>query len=160
MDHNPYKPPEATVADRASSPRPPQVARACWILWAMLIIGLISLHPSIRGEWWTSPGGVESVEAEAGAAAGVVLAIGVALGILLTLAFAGLLVLVGRRHNWARWTLLVYLVLGWVLLALDLPTAVNEAPPAAIVIDLLSAAAEAWAVDLLFADPAAQWFRD
>ena len=158
MDHNPYKPPDAIVADRASRPRPPQVTRACRILWAMLILGLVSLHPAIRGEWWTSPEGVES--GEAGGAPDVVLAIGVALGVLLTVAFAGLLVLVGRRHNWARWTLLVYLVLGWVLLALDVPTAVNETPPVAIAIDLLSAAAEAWAGFLLFADPAAQWFLD
>ena len=123
----------------------------------MMVLGLISLHPSIRGEWWASPSGVESTDVPG--AAGIALAIGLTVGAALTVFFAGLVVLVGRRHNWARWTLLVYLVLGWVVVALELPTSVTETPFAAA-LDLLSAAAEAWACYLLFADPAAQWFRD
>ena len=142
MDHNPYRPPDAVVTDRAPQPKPPQVRQACRILWAMMVLGLISLHPSIRGEWWAAPSGVEA--ADVPGAAGIALAIALTLGIALTLFFAGLVVLVGRRHNWARWTLLVYLVLGWVVLALELPTSVMETPLAAT-IDLLSAAAEAWA---------------
>jgi hypothetical protein len=54
--------------------------------------------------------------------------------------------------------MLGFLVLGWLIQGVDLPRSLSETPAAAVA-DLLMAAAEVWAIRLLYSPPASAWFR-
>jgi hypothetical protein len=127
-----------------------QIARAIRLLWAGLFASGVSLLPFVRGHWWVEP--AQSISAaESLAFAMVVMTIW--FGIMIAL-----MVLVGRRKNWARWTLLAYLVVGWITVAIDLPETL-EVTPFAGAIDFLVTIAELWACYLLFLSPGAKWFK-
>jgi len=152
LEHSPYDPPKTTVKDKPDviPPRPAQIALAIRILWVGMIAGLIGLLPLIRGEWWLTPDG--STPEAAGLVFGVVLAvIFVGIGIMFY-------VFIGRRHNWARWGLLVYLLIGWIIQAVDLPQTIYKTPFAGA-IDIGIVLSELWACYLLFLSPGARWFR-
>jgi hypothetical protein len=155
VGQDPYKAPAAPVgkheAAEDAAPPPQQVRLACRILWVTLILSAATLHPSVRGEWWT--------EGAAGAADPADMLVG---GLMMSAVFfgfvAGLIFLTGRRQYWARWTLLAFLAFGWLMGLYDLPRSFAETPGAALA-DTLIAAAELWASYLLFLGPGAAWFR-
>ena len=152
MERNPYSPPVATVRDPhvAAPPRPLEVTRAIRIFWLVFVVGFITLLPSIRGEWW-APRDAEGLES-------IVMAVAIVAVVIFSTVYAVLVVLVGRRHNWARWALLAYVVLTSFIAALDLARSLSETPLAAV-LDVLTTLAEVWAFYLLFFGPGAQWFR-
>jgi hypothetical protein len=151
-----YRAPGTAVGGREAAqdalPRPYQVGRALQLLWAVFFIGLVTLLPDVRGEWWL---GSEPIEAELHDAAFVG---GVILAALFSALYVALVFFLGRRQAWARWAMLAFLVLGWVLTGIDLPRSLAETPAAAFA-DVLMAAVEAWACRLLFSAPASAWFR-
>ena len=152
MAHNPYSAPGSTVQDPPSQvmPRPAEVTRACRILWSVMLASILSLHPAIRGEWWVIP------ESEgAGAIASSAL---IAVTVLSGIVYGVLLWLTGRGHNWARWTVLVFVVVSTLFAATDFSRSLSETPAAAVM-DLFFTLAELWAFRLLFFGPAAQWYR-
>ena len=151
-----YKAPGAAVGGREAAqdalPRPYGVARALQLLWAVFFIGLVTLHPGVRGEWWL---GSEPIDAELHDAAFVG---GLILATLFSVVYVLLVFFLGRRHAWARWAMLAFLMLGWVLTGIDLPRSLAETPAAAFA-DVLMAVVEVWACWLLFSAPANAWFR-
>lgn len=152
MARNPYSAPGAAVQDppHRPEPRPAEVTRACGILWAVWVASFLTLHPAVSGEWWLVPE-AEGPDAEAG----VVFI--VAMVALFAGAFAVLVWLTGRGHNWARWALLLYVIGTTTLGAVDFPRSLAETPAAAG-IDAMLALAEAWALVLLFSKSAGPWF--
>ena len=158
MERNPYKAPDVRVDDYSAPkpPRPEQVTRACQIFWVVIVLSLLTLHPSIRGEWWSVPG-AEAPEA-AGFVGQIMMFVAVGLLVVFTVLFAVLVWLVRRGRNWARWVLLAYLILGWVSLVFDFQRSMFETPVAAAG-DVLVVLAEVWACYLLFSGSGAQWFR-
>src|SRR5688500_10624733 len=133
-------------------PRPYEVTRALQLLWTVLAISVVTLHPSVRGDWWLGAEGVDAALADAALVGGLIVAV------LFSGFYMGLVFLTGRRHGWARWAMLVFLLLGWVIQGADLQRSLAETPAAALA-DLLMAGAEVWACRLLFSAPAAAWFR-
>jgi hypothetical protein len=151
-----YKAPEAAVGGQEAAqdalPRPYQVTRALQLLWTVFAISLVTLHPAVRGDWWLGSEGVEPALEDAALVGGLIIA-GLFGGF-----YMGLVVLIGRRHAWARWVMLGFLVLGWLIQGVDLPRSLSETPAAAVA-DLVMAAAEVWAIWLLYSPPASAWFR-
>jgi hypothetical protein len=115
----------------------------------VVVVSLLSLHPSIRGQWWAIPDGEAS---DAIRIAGIVMAA------VFMIIYVALVLLIGRRHGWARWALLVYVISTTLIGASDFPRSVSQTPAAAF-IDVLTTLAELWAFYLLFFGPGAQWFR-
>jgi hypothetical protein len=152
MAQNPYEAPSAAVDDPAvaMAPRPPQVTLAIRILWITFGVSLITMHPSIRGDWWNMPGTASATES--GLMAGVVVA-----SLIFSAIGATLIWLTGRGRNWARWALLALLIIGWLVTISDFSRSIVETPIAAIA-DVLIAAAELWACYLLFQGAGAAWF--
>lgn len=152
MERSPYEPPKTTVKDRLDliPPKPPQIARAVRLLWAGVIASGISLLPVLRGRWWVEPG--QTISAAQSLAFAMVV-VTISFGIMISL-----MVLVGRRKNWARWVLLALLIVGWITAAIDMPKTL-AATPFAGAIDFLVTIAELWATYLLFLSPGAQWFK-
>jgi hypothetical protein len=74
----------------------------------------------------------------------------------MTAIYIWLLLGVERRQSWARWVLLAYLGLGWIVLLAD-PQLEQGVP--AVVIDIAIGAAEIYACVLLFAREGREWFR-
>ena len=151
-----YKAPGAAVGGREAAqdalPRPYEVTRALQIFWTVFALSWVTLHPSVRGEWWLGSEGVDPALADAALVSGLVFA-GLFGGL-----YMGFVILIGRRHAWARWALLGFVVLGWVIQGIDLPRSLSETPAAAFA-DVLMAAAEAWACWLLYTPPASAWLR-
>ena len=156
MALDPYKPPGARVEDQGEEDdlagRPPQVTLACRILWVTLVIGLLSMLPVIRGEWW---GDIDDDDLQA---AQVVLYGGVALVGVFAVAYGVLIYLAGRRNDVARWLLLLLLALSWVVTVGEFAETLEQAPWAAAA-DGLVAMLELAACYLLFLSPGAAWFR-
>ena len=152
MERSPYEPPSATLKDQPdiAPPKPAQITLAVRILWAGLFAGLVGLLPWFRGNWWLNSDGTTP------AAAG--LAVAIVLTVIFVVIFVALLLLIGRRHNWARWVLLAYVLLGWIVQAVDFPKTISETPLAAG-IDFLIAISEFWACYLLFLSSGAKWFK-
>jgi putative copper export protein len=153
LAQDPYKPPASRVEDVGEDEelagRPPQVTYACRLLWAVLVIDLLSMHPAIRGDWW---GEVEDEDMR------MFVYGGVALVAVLFLAYGFLIYLVGRRNDVARWLLLLLFALGAVATVGDFAETLEETPWAAAV-DGFSLVVELWACYLLFLSPGAAWFR-
>ena len=149
--------------------RPRQVALACRILWIVFFLSFVTLHPDIRGEWWLFPAEETSDEVSAAevspeAEEGMALlesawpAIMIGTTLLFAGAYALLVWTTGKGHNWARWTLLAF-ILGTTALAMQDWERSYAETPLALVADLCFTAAEAWALSLLFFGPGAAWFR-
>jgi hypothetical protein len=147
MTPNPYAPPGAEVADPVHgrpSP-PPSVRNACLLILASLALGLVTLLPDVR-----LPAPDESA-----------IPLGVVLGIVVV--FGGLTVWFAiqtlRGRNWARWAMLFYLMLGWLLVGSELDSEMARAPMAAI-IDTVCIAMELVACGLLFFGTGGRWFSE
>jgi hypothetical protein len=143
MDHNPYKPPRSDVSDdpHGKAMPPTSVYVACGLVLGALAIGLLGLLPGVRPE--------EGDPVPAWFTLALVIIFG---GVTVVLSFETL-----RGRNWARWTLLAYLVLGWYLTAPDLPVNFDRAPMAAV-IDAVGMVMELVAAWLLFFGDGPKWF--
>ena len=114
---------------------------AFWLAW---IIGLVSLLPGVREGVWN--------EAE------VPLAISITLGIVLALFAGWLILMMSRGRNWARWTLVIYTAVSWLLLLAD-PESLQAQGALAVTIDLVTLVIEIYAcVRVLFGE-GVEWFR-
>jgi hypothetical protein len=147
-----YSAPRAVVQDPAldAAPRPREVTYACAILWVVFFLNLLSLHPEFRGDWWAAPES-DPVDGTDYISYFAVMALFEGIDALL-------IWLISRRHNWARWTLLILALVTTVVLAFDLPESFSETPAAAIA-DVLLILAEFWALRLLFFGAGTEWFR-
>lgn len=146
MTPNRYEPPGAEVADPQTphSPVPAPVRSACLLILGGMGLSLLTLIPGVR---------VADPEVEA--LSPWVEAAWVGVFVLLTV---WLLVMIQRRKNWARWTMLALLGLGWFAIAWEFPEGFMRSPIAGIV-DVAVTAMELYAAWLLFSGPAARWFR-
>lgn len=73
--------------------------------------------------------------------------------------FVALLVLAWRRHNWARWAVVVWTILGvlamvWAWFFTDASTTYDRAMQALII------AVELWGCYHLLSKPASSWFKE
>jgi hypothetical protein len=145
MARNPFAPPGAEVADPASRqlPAPVQVLRACQMIIATLVVGIITLFPGVR-EPATDDAQVPFL-----------------FTLVLIVVFGGLTLLLAARimqgRNWARWAMLAYLAAGWALVGPELADDFYRSPIAAA-IDAISIPVEAVACWLLFTGAGGQWF--
>lgn len=150
MNIDPFKAPTAKVADidarRDHEPRPASITIACRLLWATVVLGLLSLIPGVRHGLWDDYGNAP-------------MAVGLALGFVAVMAGVEiwLIRLVARRHGWARWALLAYLLVGWLMTFSDFSGSIDEGM-AAVLVDLVTGIAEMAAVGLLFLSSGRFWF--
>jgi hypothetical protein len=144
MNPNPYAPPRAEVADLDPTPAPPPaVKRACLLIIVSMVLGIVTLLPGVR----TPVPGEEDVPF---------------LFVVAIVAVFGsftlwLLWCIVRGRNWARWGMLVFLGVGWVMVGMEWPQSLGR-DPLASAIDIFSLALEAAACSLLFLGPGARWF--
>jgi hypothetical protein len=128
---------------RADRSRPGDIREACRLILGALAIGLIAFWPGL-GEPQPDPGVVATV-----------------VGVLLVVVFGGLTVWLTRKiwlgKNWARWAMLFYLLLGWVLTLADLNAEMARSPITAI-ISVVTAVMEVFACWLLFFGAGGRWF--
>jgi hypothetical protein len=141
----PPSPHPAAQVDRrhADRSRPGDIREACRLILGALAIGLIALWPGL-GEPQPDPGVVATV-----------------VGVVLVVVFIGLTVWLTRKiwlgKNWARWAMLFYLLLGWVLAVADLNAEMARSPITAI-ISVVTGVMEMFACWLLFFGAGGQWF--
>lgn len=160
LERNPYRAPIAAVRDpEAPMSYPPQVALALWLFWAVFVVSLVSLHPAIRGEWWTMAAAEADVDADFADLAEAFVVLGVVMTVVFSALYAGLVVLIGRRHSWARWAMLGFALFGTAMTALEFPQSLAETPIAAG-LDVVMTLAESWALYLVFFGPGAAWYHD
>lgn len=114
---------------------------AFWLGW---ILSLLSLLPGVREGMWN--------EAE------VPLAVSVTLGVVLALFSGWLIVMMSRGRNWARWTLVIYTAVSWLLLLAD-PDALQAQGPLAVTIDLATLVIEIYACLRVLFGEGVEWFR-
>jgi len=147
MSNDPYRPPSAEVQDPpvTRSPPPQQVSQARLLIWASLALGLLELLPGIRPELPDAPD----------------VPLSVTLG--LVVIFGGItLWLADRLHggkNWARWAMLVYMILGWATSADDFGVYFTVSPIAGM-ISLACIALELVACWFLFTGAGDRWFAE
>jgi hypothetical protein len=147
-DSDPYRPPEAAVADPFSAidraPAPAQARRALRFLVTALVLDTISELPGIRGPI------PEAEDLPPGLYYGVFA--------VFALLYATLIVLLAKRHDWARWATFAFLLIGWVGFLVYLAEEITSAPLAAL-LNAVVCVLETWACVLLFTPPSARWFR-
>ncbi len=154
MNQNPYQAPTAALSDPLlpEPPKPAQVQLAVRTMWVVFVVGLISLHPWIRGDWWA----IKAPDVpEAGPVFTVIM---VAILLFSSVTSAVLIWLVSRRHGWARWGVLVWVLVGFWGLVADLPSVWAETP-LALIVDSATVLLDAACCYLLFFGDGAKWFR-
>lgn len=145
MARNPFAPPGAEVADPASGqPSPPvQVKRACQMIVATMVVGIITLFPGVRVPAADDP------------------PVPFVFSLVLIVLFGGLtiwmIIQIMQGRNWARWAMLFFLGTGWILVGPELADDFYRSPIAAAV-DAISIPVEAVACWLLFTGAGGQWF--
>jgi hypothetical protein len=145
MTPNPFLPPHADVADPAAPPpqAPPAVRRACRLVVASMFLGLVTLVPGVAAP---SP---EDAQVPVFITLAIVALFG---GVTIWLAFA-----VHRGAPWARWALLAYLALGWVLSGMQFMDEFLRSPISGM-IEVVCIAMEFAACGMLFFGSGAAWF--
>jgi hypothetical protein len=143
MTPNPFAPPRAEVADPPPQQPPPAVRRACRLVVASMVLGLVTLLPGIAAP----------VPDDAQVPLFITLAI---------VAFFGgltiwLTVAVSRGVHWARWALLAYLALGWVLSGMQFTDEFMRSPISGM-IEIVCVVMELVASAMLFFGSGARWF--
>jgi len=147
MPPNPYVPPSAEVADPviAQSSAPRSVRNACLLIMVALVLGVFTQLPGVRVPGQDEP------------------AVPLFLSLGLFLFFGGLTVWfaieIFRGKNWARWAMLVYLSLGWILVGVGLNDELARAPLSGI-INVICIILEFVACWLLFFGAGARWFSE
>ena len=143
---NPYKPPEAYVADAADvtpGPRPSAVTRAVIAFWTAWALGVLTLIPGVRENVW------DNAEIPAG--------VTLAMAIVFEAFSAWLIVMVGRGRNWARWTWVVFVVLSFLLMAAD-PSGWETERPLALGADVVTLVLEIYGCCLILIGRGAEWY--
>lgn len=143
---NPFRPPSAPVADPAaqSPARPLAVRLACQLLLAALVLSLVTLLPGVR---------VPAPEDQDVPFLINVVVFGA------VVAFALLLIAKSYEgRNWARWTNLAFLCLGWVFVIQDMGSG-SPTTPLAVVLDVVVMVLELAATWLLFTGIGHYWFK-
>ena len=143
---NPYQPPQARVADAAElarGPRPPAVRRALIAFWIGWVLSFLTLIPGVREGFWDDPE--------------VPVAVPLVMAMLLGTFSAWIIVMVGRGRNWARWTLVVYIALTYVLVALD-PAGWEKQGPLALGVDAVTLVLDLYGCYLILTGESARWF--
>lgn len=137
------KPTGASDARAARLP-PDEIWRACLLIVASLLLGLVTMIPGIAPE---RPAEADMPALEV-------------LGLLAV--FGGLTLLLAlkilQRRNWARWAMLAYLVLGWLLAAATMKEDFALSPLAGL-INLVCMVLEWLAVWQLFFGNGPKWFE-
>ncbi|MEO8923501.1 MAG: hypothetical protein ABI330_11880 [Caldimonas sp.] len=147
MTPNPFAPPRAEVANPLSSQpgSPRAVRRACWLVVLSMFLGMALLVPGVA-----APSADDAT-----------------VPFFITLAVAAffggltiwLAVAVARGTSWARWALLAYLALGWVLSGLQFTDEFLRSPVAGM-IEVVCVAMEFAACGMLFFGSGAAWFSE
>jgi hypothetical protein len=147
MSPNPYAPPGAEVADPIPMrPEPPRtVSNACRLIVASLFLGLVTLLPGI---------GVPPPEDAQVPLIWTLTMIVVFGGLTLWLA-----VEVMRGKSWARWAMLAYLAVGWVLGGGEFTDDFLRSPLAGM-IEAICMVMEIVACALLFFGSGGKWFAE
>jgi len=114
---------------------------AFWLTW---IIGLLSLLPGVRDGLWNDDE--------------VPLALSITLGVVFAVFSAWLILMTSRGRNWARWALVIYTAVSWLLLLSD-PDALRAQGTLAVAIDAAMLFIELYASFLLLFGEGVQWFR-
>jgi hypothetical protein len=145
MTPNPFAPPRAQVADPGSTPSDPPraVRRAGRLVIASMLLGLVTLVPGV------------DVPAPDDAAVPFFVTLAI-------VAFFGgltiwLVVATLRGASWARWALLAFLMLGWVLTGLQFTDEFLRSPISGM-IEIVCVALELAACWMLFVGSGAAWF--
>jgi len=123
---------------------PDRVYLACTLIMAAFVIDLIGFAPGIR---------VPSAD-EVASPVWFTLAMIFVFGSLT----AWLAVETLRGRNWARWAMLVFLLLGWILGVQEIADSFARSPASSL-IDAGCTAMEVAACWLLFSGASARWFR-
>jgi hypothetical protein len=146
MSHNPYSPPAAEVADPAHAlpPQPGTVRLAVQLIIGALALGVISLLvPGIR---IPTP---EEAEVPFIFTMIIIVIFG---GITLWFASG-----VTQGKNWARWAMLAWLAVGWLMVGSEFGDEFTRSPVSSM-IDAACIAMEAAACCLLFGAASQDWF--
>lgn len=145
MTPNPFAPPRAEVADpRKPRPEPPPaVRRACRLVIASMLLGWVLLVP-----------GLGAAAPEDAQVPFLLTFVVVAFFSALTL---WLLFATSRGAPWARWALLAYLLLGWLLSGLQFNDEFLRSPVSGM-IEIVCVLLELVATWLLFTGSGAAWF--
>jgi hypothetical protein len=122
--------------------QPTSVRRAAKLLWVSLAVGLLAT--AVSDYWYPLP------------PAEFVWVVGLQV-VVIAGVYAGLIVLATKRHNWARWGLVIFLVITWMNLVLGLPSLISQGYATAFSTGL-STILESYGVYLLFTTESAQWF--
>jgi hypothetical protein len=147
MTPNPFAPPRAEVADSAASEpaSPAAVRRACWLVVMSMFLGMSLLVPGVAAP------PADDVQVPFFITLAVAAFFG---GLTLWLAVA-----VARGLSWARWALLAYLALGWLLSGLQFSDEFLRSPVAGM-IEVVCVAMELAACCMLFFGSGAAWFTE
>ncbi|WP_048441134.1 hypothetical protein [Caenimonas sp. SL110] len=146
MSHNPFTPPTAEVADPVTSipPQPSSVRLAL-----QLVIGALVLSAAA----YVIPG-IRVPTPEEGEISLVMTIVLLAVFGSLTLFLASRVM---RGKNWARFVLLAYLGLGWLMVGMELNDNFVRSP-LSTVIDIVCVAMEVAAMVLLLGGASQRWF--
>ena len=147
MPDNPFKPPSAEVADPVSTApaRPLAVRLACQFLLVSLVLSLATLLPGVR----TSTPDEQEIPLIFS-----VIVFGVLVGLSLFLIAKSY-----EGRNWARWTNLALLTLGWWLVAQDLASGTHLSS-IEVTLDVVVVLMELTATWLLFTGIGSYWFKE
>jgi len=146
MERNPYAPPVSPVADPTEirGERPKEVTLAVKLLWTSLLLGVAGmffqpLNATATAQW-----------------IGVIIGAGAVFGI-----WAWIVAKIAKGRNWARILFLVLVILGLVVTALVLPTAMTiyRARPLNGLVSLINLVIEVVTMYLLLTAPARAWFK-
>lgn len=148
--NNPFKAPESKAGDeqmrRIHASRPPAVKFACQLLWVSIGLAALSLIPGIRSDFWSEDKSLLDALMD------------LDLALLMMLLEAWLIQMVYMQRNWARWTLLAFLAMGWTMQLGSLSESL-AAGTVAFIIDSLVMILELAACYQLFVSPGRLWFR-
>jgi hypothetical protein len=144
---NPYRPPQAEVddflqPDAEPGPKPQQVFIAVALLWVMLLVQVAGLAWSWRFYRLLPMFAIISLS----------------LVTIFWILTAGLVAMIERGRNWARYTYLVLYLLGLPFFVIMMFDDVWRAPVFAVS-QLVQAALQTIALVFLFLRPSREWFR-
>lgn len=144
--NNPFNPPSAKLEREVPEPpSPPAIRLATRLLWGTMLLSLINLFPGVRTDYWES---LEDAPLE----------LVTAIFVLVFVLFSTLVIYIGKRVNWARWVMFVFLGYGWIDTATNLSSLLAQGQ-LAIAVEIVVVAGEIYAIWLLFFSEGAQWFK-
>ena len=144
MSDEPSRPPREPITPSPPADLAPVTVRnACWLILFALGLGFVTLLPGLRPP---------QPDVSAGGFVFEALWIAVFSGLTYRLTK-----LIRRRRNWARWTMLGLLAVGWVLVVATLSDELARSP-VTVAIETITTIVEMFAAWLLFTGSGARWF--